>query len=98
RGTWSATGSMSTPRRFHTATLLPNGKVLAIAGYHQATGIQKAAEVYNPATGTWCPAGSLEVDRYRHTATLLDDGRVLATAGVSNTDQASVELFSVGGK
>ncbi|WP_235216762.1 kelch repeat-containing protein [Archangium violaceum] len=98
KGTWSATGSMSTPRRFHSATLLPNGKVLAIAGYHQATGIQKVAEVYNPATGTWCPAGSLEVDRYRHTATLLGDGRVLATAGVSNTDQASVEVFSVGGK
>ncbi|MFE8600936.1 kelch repeat-containing protein [Archangium violaceum] len=98
KGTWSATGSMSTPRRFHSATLLPNGKVLAIAGYHQATGIQKLAEVYNPATGTWCPAGSLEVDRYRHTATLLVDGRVLATAGVSNTDQASVEVFSVGGK
>ena len=98
KGTWSATGSMSTPRRYHSATLLPNGKVLATAGYHQATGILKAAEVYNPATGTWCPAGSLNVDRYGHTATLLDDGRVLSTAGVSNTDQASAELFSVGGR
>jgi WD40 repeat protein len=96
-GTWKATGSMSTPRRYHSATLLPNGKVLATAGYHEATGILKAAEVYNPATGTWCPAGSLNVDRYGHTATLLDDGRVLSTAGVSNTDQSSVELFSVGG-
>ncbi|HYO51216.1 kelch repeat-containing protein [Archangium sp.] len=96
-GTWKATGSMSTPRRYHTATLLPNGKVLAVAGYHEATGILKAAELYNPATGTWCPAGDLNVDRYGHTATLLNDGRVLSTAGVSNTDQASAELFGVGG-
>ncbi|HEY0094980.1 MAG TPA: kelch repeat-containing protein, partial [Archangium sp.] len=96
-GSWRATGSMSTPRRYHSATLLPNGKVLATAGYHEATGILKAAEVYNPATGTWCPAGSLNVDRYGHTATLLEDGRVLSTAGVSNTDQSSAELFSVGG-
>lgn len=61
-------------------------------------GILKAAELYDPATGTWCPAGSLNVDRYGQTATLLPDGRVLATAGVSNTDQSSAELFSLGGK
>jgi len=93
--TWTATGNMSTPRRFHSATLLPNGKVLAAGGYHQATGILWGAELYNPATGTWCPAGSLNVDRYGHTATLLNDGRVLATAGVSNTDQASSEVFGL---
>jgi WD40 repeat protein len=92
-GRWTATGSMGTPRRLHTATLLPNGKLLAVAGYHQATGILTAAEFYDPATGTWCPAGSLNVDRYGHTATLLPNGKVLATAGVSNTDQASAELF-----
>ncbi|WP_233262048.1 kelch repeat-containing protein [Vitiosangium sp. GDMCC 1.1324] len=97
-GTWKATGSMGTPRRYHTATLLPNGRVLAAAGYHEATGILKAAELYDPATGTWCPAGSLNVDRYGQTATLLEDGRVLATAGVSNTNQSSAELFSIGGK
>jgi hypothetical protein len=89
---------MGTPRRYHTATLLPNGKVLAAGGYHEATGILTAAELYDPATGTWCPAGSLSVDRYGHTATLLPNGKVLATAGVSNTDQASAELFSPSGK
>ena len=31
-GTWSGTASLGTARRWHTATLLPSGKVLVAGG------------------------------------------------------------------
>jgi hypothetical protein len=54
-GTWALTGSMSTPRIAHTATLLPNGQVLVAGGDATVNGsftIFSSAELYNPATGT----------------------------------------------
>ncbi|MDY7230343.1 kelch repeat-containing protein [Hyalangium sp. s54d21] len=77
-GTWSPTGSMATERSDHTATLLPNGKVLVVGGSSSAP---LAAELYDPATGTWSPAGSTTNRRNHHTATLLPNGKVLVAGG-----------------
>ena len=61
----------------HTATLLPNGKVL-VAGGSNGILYLASAELDDPATGTWsattCLATALV---YGHTATLLPNGRVL---------------------
>src|SRR3989442_9366941 len=62
-GGWTNTGSMSMSRNGHTATLLPNGKVL-IAGGGTAT-----AELYDPATGTFTPTGTMSASRSLHIAT-----------------------------
>jgi N-acetylneuraminic acid mutarotase len=108
-GTWSSTGSMSTPRSNHTATLLANGKVLVAGGVcsPQTTkgcptvfdpdGAIAAAELYDPATGKWTGTGSMTTERYLHTATLLDDGDVLVT-GAEHQDGilASAELYHSG--
>ena len=57
-GTWTATGSLDTARDGHTATLLPNGKVLVAGGY-VTRGALASAELYDPASGTWTATGSL---------------------------------------
>ena len=61
-GTWSSTGSLGTARGYHTATLLPNGKVLVAGGSNRHV-ILSSAELYDPATGTWSATGSLGTAR-----------------------------------
>lgn len=91
-GTFTAAGNMTTPRADHTATLLPNGKVLVAGGVQQAfPGTAFAsAELYDPATGSFTPAGNMTTPRSGHTATLLADGRVLIAGGSVGT---SAELY-----
>ena len=73
---WTETGSLGTARDFHTATLLPYGKVL-VAGGFGSSGILSSAELYDPAAGTWTATGSMSTARDSHTATLLPSGKVL---------------------
>jgi hypothetical protein len=80
-GTWSPTASMAEERAFHTATLLPDGKVLVAGGSSSSS---LAAELYDPATGTWSPTGSTAQRRSYHTATLLPNGKVLVAGGSSS--------------
>ena len=83
------TGSMAKPRSGHTATLLPDGKVLIAGG--SDGGNTPSAELYNPATGTFAPAGTMTAARSGHTATLLTNGKVLIVGG--NSWAASAELY-----
>src|ERR1051325_4931075 len=52
-GTWTNTGNMTKKRKEHTATLLPNGKVLVAGGVDENQSGLSSAELYNPITGTW---------------------------------------------
>ena len=79
---WTATGSMTTPRRYATAVLLATGKVLVFGGVGSDSGCcPTSAELYDPSTGTWTATGSMVATRADHTTTLLRDGRVLVTGG-----------------
>jgi hypothetical protein len=79
--TFFVTGSMTTSRADHTATLLPNGKVL-VAGGWDSNGTLLSAELYDPATETFTATGSMTTAREGHTATLLPNGKVLVTGGL----------------
>jgi uncharacterized repeat protein (TIGR01451 family) len=90
---WTATGSMTDARYAHTATLLPDGRVLAAGGFVSGSALS-GAEVYDPATGAWSPTGDLNAARYWHTATLLPTGRMLVAGGRGNSGVlSSAELY-----
>lgn len=85
---WRETGSLQEARWSHTATLLPDGRVLVAGGFGEpyqggsnAQPVLDTAEVYDPRTGTWSQTGSMTTRRALHTAILLPDGRVLVAGG-----------------
>lgn len=82
-GTWSGTADPPTGRTGHTATLLPNGKVLVVGGWTPQSGSLAGADLYDPATGMWSATGAMVSVRIGHTATLLASGRVLVAGGDS---------------
>lgn len=93
---FTPTGSMNTPRQYHTATLLPNGLVLVVGGANDTNySPLSSAELYDPITRTWSPTGSMSVGRLRHTATLLPDGKVLIVGGFDGLYNvySSAELY-----
>jgi hypothetical protein len=76
-GQWikTSTMNMNVPRAWHTATLLPDGKVLVVGGL-SGDGVNPpsalgSSELFDPATDRWTLAGDLNTARTNHTETLL---------------------------
>jgi MYXO-CTERM domain-containing protein len=91
-GAFTATGSMTIPRRAHTATLLASGKVLIGGG---SGGVPGIAEIFDPSgnsgQGTFtATAASLNRGRDYGTATRLPSGRVLLAGGEEAATSAEI--------
>lgn len=82
-GTFASTGSLNTARFSHSATLLPNGKVLVAGGLDANTDMLASAELYDTVAGMWTPTGNLNDARSWNSATLLPNGQVLFAGGES---------------
>ena len=93
---FTAVGSMTTARWFHTATLLGNGKVLIAGGTTATFAALNTAELFDPATGTFTTLSStMSAIRFYHTATLLPNGKVLIAGGSNGNNAATnrADLF-----
>lgn len=89
----TAIGQMLSPRSGHTATLLPNGKILIAGGMRRNQDFYKSAELFDPATGKFQPTGEMSVGRVGHIAVLLRTGKVLVAGGWvgrGGTDEAEL--------
>jgi len=84
-GTWRYTNSpMSVARSLHTATRLPNGRVLIAGGFNDSGGginILSSAEIFDPVAETFTVTAGMATRRSGHNAILLQDGRVLVISG-----------------
>ena len=104
-GTFAVTGSLTTARDDHTATLLGSGDVLLAGGGNSAQvgsasyAALSSAELYDPTLGTFAAAGTMTTERDGHAAALLGSGQVLLAGGASNDSSgnwvalSSAELY-----
>ncbi|BDA45943.1 probable Kelch-like protein 17 [Coccomyxa sp. Obi] len=87
-GTWTPTGSMTTPRVFFQMVALPDNTVLAAGGFEvvppgtSGTAVfLNSSEIYDPMTGKWTSTGSMSTPRGAFQMVVLPNGTALAAGG-----------------
>ena len=97
---WTYGPSMSQPRIEMNATILPNGKIIALGGSLNDEDTSTAslnADLYDPATNTFSSAGQNAFARLYHSnSLLLPDGTVLFIGGnpARGTYEQHMEIYS----
>lgn len=97
-GTWTAVAPMNQIRRQHAALLLPNGRVMVIAGDLSGNSLDglTSVEIYDPARDAWTEGGPLAVARARFPAVLLPDQTILISGGFNGGVKNETERYDPG--
>jgi hypothetical protein len=93
-GTFTAAGSMASPRKSHSATVLGDGAILLAGGLKPTEIFSESgpfvftlpdltADIYDPTSGAFSTTGNMQFRRSSHSATLLSDGKVLLAGGTT---------------
>ena len=81
-------------RSWHTATLLPDGRVLLVGNGSWSADDPESSEVFDPATNTFIRVGEpRDLVQGAQSATLLGDGRVLITGGDTSEPNGDPHYF-----
>lgn len=98
---WQAAPLLAEARIFHTASLMPDGRVLIVGGavdprLTQGTDAWVLSSAEHFSAGAVAPGAGLSQARAKHTATVLGDGRLLVVGGLGGDGRAlaSVEGWS----
>jgi hypothetical protein len=100
-GAFTSAGRLKRARFGHSATLLPDGKVLVAGGWGRnvsggMTSHWTAQSCYDLDTGTWSFTDNLNTTRAHHTATLLADGKVLLVGGFDSSSIGGINSVEIG--
>lgn len=96
-GQWTAVAPMNQTRANHTATLLPDGRILVAGGIgNSGSTIFATGEIYDPATGSWTEIGGMSSGHSRHAAALAANGTVIVAGGANQQFNytAAVDIFN----
>ena len=95
---FSQVGSLTTQREAPGAALLPDGRVLVVAGFDDspAPTYLKTAEIFDPKSNSFSPIGAtIPTGVYWPQVASLPDGRVLVAGGYDGSnDIATAEVFN----
>jgi len=85
-------------RMLHTASVLPNGRILVVGGVGSGDRALSGVQIYDPMQDTWTNAAPMAGARFQHAATVLSTGQVLVTGGLyrSSSPLIAGEIYDPG--